>query len=61
MNASILCFIPPTVDGREASELDARIFWQSRGTVDGKVLPLPELTDIPALARDVRAAYRSNP
>jgi hypothetical protein len=55
VNASILNFIPPTVDGREASELDARIFWQSRSTVDGKAPPLPELTDTPALARAVRA------
>ena len=55
MNASILCFIPPTVDGREASELDARVFWQSRSTVGGVAPPLPELTDIPALTRAVRA------
>jgi len=61
VNATILNFIPPTVDGREASELDARVFWQSRSTVDGKAPPLPELTDIPAMARDVRASYRSNP
>lgn len=40
-------------DGREACALDARKFWQSRMTIDGRVPPVPELTDLEELARSL--------
>ena len=55
MNASLQNWNAPTVDGREASELDARKFWQSRMTAGGKAAPLPELTDIHELVRQLGA------
>lgn len=41
--------------GFVAMENTARAFWQSHMTVAGKPAPLPELADIPALARAIRA------
>lgn len=49
--------IQKTGDGHEALELDARVFWQSRMTVGNDVPALPELTDIPKLAREIRQFY----
>lgn len=47
-------YIIPTVDGREAAELDARVFWQSRMTIMGQpVPPLPELVNVEDLAREL--------
>ena len=53
-------YIRPTTDGRLGCENDARAFWQSRMTRDGHRAEPVDLTDIPQLARDVRAAYRSD-
>ena len=55
MNATIKNWVPPTVDGREATELDARVFWQSRMCAEGRAAPLPELTDIHELVRQLGA------
>ncbi len=48
-------FLRPTSDGREATENDARVFWQSRLTRGGKAAPLPDLADIGHLAARIRA------
>lgn len=37
---------------------EERTFWQSRMTTNGKAAPLPELTDIHALAKEVRKTFR---
>lgn len=44
----------PTVDGRVAMDNVARAFWQSRMSTAGQAAPLPKLTDLRALARDIR-------
>jgi hypothetical protein len=49
--------ISPTGDGLEAAEAAARAFWQSRATINGIAPPLPDLVDVPALAREVRATW----
>lgn len=38
-------------------ENDRLAFWQSRATVAGRRAELPELTDLDALARQIRADY----
>lgn len=40
--------------GRDAETNRARYFWQSRMTTSGRRAPLPELVDLPALAKAVR-------
>lgn len=47
--------------GRTAVENDARAFWQSRMTNNGKVAELVQLTDIRALAKAVRTCYEEAP
>ena len=48
--------VQPTSDGREAMENIARSFWQSRISRAGAPAPLPQLTNLEQLARDVRNA-----
>lgn len=47
--------LPITGCGREAASNAARAFFQSRMVRGGQVPPLPELTDIRALAISLRA------
>lgn len=58
MSAVIRNFTRPTADGREAVKNDERAFWQSRMTRTGQRAEPPELTDIPQLARDIRAGFK---
>ena len=45
--------VQPTSCGRTAVQNVARAFWQSRMSRNGKVAPLPQLTDLEALARSL--------
>lgn len=48
-------YLNPTSDGREAMDNVARAFWQSRLCREGVAPPLPVLTDLRALARNIRS------
>lgn len=49
--------VQPRTCGRCAVQNDELAFWQSRETRERRAAPLPQLTDIPMLAHQVRVAF----